>query len=330
MIKQLLVLLLVGVCGLAAAQTQVPPLRPDSAASVVYRDSASLARWRARTDSVRHYRDSVRRAGDSLQRVWIGKPDPRRPNQFVDSLVKVYTITNLDFPAWAKRFPAQKFRYDKGKERHIGEPWLVGVILSLLLFFALLKRLFSKEVEVILQSLISNRIMNQISKDGNIFASRPFVLFFILFGFTIGTLLYLAGRYFQLSYSYSGIQWLCILSLSVIGLFAMKIVLVMFAGFLFDVQKPAKEYASILYLTYFNAAILYLPLIFAFALTPERYAQVYLYIAIGLLLLVFCFQFLRAGANILSGYKFPIMYLIIYLCALEVCPLLILIKALRY
>ncbi|MXV17579.1 DUF4271 domain-containing protein [Hufsiella ginkgonis] len=295
-----------------------------------FRDSASLARWMARRDSVREARDSIKAISDSLSRVWIGRPDPNRPNQFVDSLVELYTVKDLDFQAWARKFPHKVNRYDQGKSRPKGEPWVIGYIILLLLFFAILKKAAAKEMVIILQSFFSNRILSQISKEANLFSSWPFILLYILFGFTIGMLLYLSGRYFQLAYAYSGIQLLILLSLSVIGLFTLKILLSLVLGYLFDVQRLAREYVSILYLTYFNAAILYLPLILAFSLTPGRFAQLYIYIAIALLVLIFIFQFLRAGINILSNYRFPKMYLFIYLCALEVCPLLILIKALRF
>jgi hypothetical protein len=52
------------------------------------------------------------------------------------------------------------------------------------------------------------------------------------------------------------------------------------------------------------------------------------YIALAYLLLgvIFAFQLLRAGITILSNNKFSKMHLILYFCALEICPILILIK----
>jgi len=86
------------------------------------------------------------------------------------------------------------------------------------------------------------------------------------------------------------------------------------------------EYISILYLSYFNASLLFIPLVVAFALSPLKYGGVYIVLAFLLLGIIFAFQLLRAGITILSNNKFSRMHLFLYFCALEICPILILIK----
>jgi len=296
----------------------------------VFRDSASLARWRIKKDSLQNVKDSLKALGDSLSMVWIKRPDPNRPNQFIDSLVELYSVKNLNFQDWTQRFPKKVERYDRGKPRANGELWVIAFVFTLLFCFALLKNAFSKELLAIIQSFYSNRILGQINKEEKFFKSWPFIFLYLLFGFTIGMVLYQCGKYFQLSYDYSGFNWFLRLSIIVICLFTAKIILLRVLGFLLDAAKIVKEYVSILILSYFNAALLFLPMVIAFCLTPARYAPVYIYLSIILIACIFFFQFLRAATNILSGHRFPIIYLIFYLCALEVCPLLILIKVLRF
>jgi hypothetical protein len=303
----------------AAGQQLDPPVvrRP-------YRvlDSAALARWKARKDSIRHI-------ADSLTRLVLKAPPQNKKNLFLDSLIEHYRVRDMDFSAWAKRFPKKTNHYSVGAQRAKGETWIPAFIMFLLLFFAILKNTFSKELETIIQSFYSNRILVQINKEDTLFSSWPFIFLYVLFGFTIGMFLYLCGKYYQLTYDYSGFQWFFILSLIVLGLFTFKIVLLRLFGFLFDVQRMVREYVSVLYLSYFNTAIIFLPLVLAFSLTPARYSQIYIYLAIAILCVIFFFQFIRGGANILSNYQFPKTYLFLYLCALEICPLLILIKVLK-
>jgi hypothetical protein len=241
----------------------------------------------------------------------------------------LYKVRDISLAPWVKKFPKKENRYDSGIRRAKGETWIPGFITILLLFFAILKNTFSKELGTIIQSFYSNRVLAQINKEDTLFNSWPFIFLYILFGFTIGMFLYLCGKFYQLTYDYEGFQWFFFLSLIVLGLFTFKIILLRLLGFLFDVQRMVREYVSILYLSYFNTAILFLPLVLAFSLTPFRYAQVYIYLAIALLGGIFFFQFIRAGTNILSNYRFPKTYLFLYLCALEICPLLILIKVLK-
>jgi hypothetical protein len=186
------------------------------------------------------------------------------------------------------------------------------------------------ELNSIVQGFYSNQTLGRINKEDNIFSSWPFVFLYLLFGLIIGLYLYLSGKYLQLSYPLDGFELFIFLSAIVIGLFTVKIIVLRVFGFLFAVKRLVREYVSVLYLSYFNAAILFLPVVIAFSLTSYRFAGIYSYIGIAMLVLIFVTQFLRAGANILTNYKFPKVYLIIYLCALEFCPLIILFKALRF
>ncbi|HUH32809.1 MAG TPA: DUF4271 domain-containing protein [Daejeonella sp.] len=274
--------------------------------------------------------DSLKKIGDSLSMVWIAAPDPNRPNRFLDSLIELYKVDNFNFAAWAKKFPQKSSHFNEGKLRLTGEVWVLGVIIVLVLFFSILKNAFSKELSTIVESFYSDRTLSQINKEDNLFSSWPFLFLYLLFGLTMGMFLYLSGKYFKLEYEYKGFEWFLILSAFVIGLFTLKIIVLRVLGFFFGIQKLVKEYVTILYLSYFNAALIFLPLVIAYSLTPQRYAGVYTYLAILFIVVVFAIQFLRAGKNVLSGSHFSKFYLFIYLCALEICPVIILIKALRF
>ncbi|HEY0054249.1 MAG TPA: DUF4271 domain-containing protein [Pedobacter sp.] len=332
---------LVLICGLwlfaidAAAQTDPLPFGQSSNTAIKFKrlafaDSTSLARLQIRRDSIQHLKDSIKAAGDSISMVYIKKPDPNRPNRFRDSLIELHTIRNADFQSWIKKFPKTFDPFDKGNPRAKGELWVIAFVVVLLFCFALLKNAFSKELSAIIQAFYSNRVLGQINKEEKFFNSWPFIFLYLLFGFIIGMFLYQCGKYFQLSYNYNGFGWFMRLSVIVIIMFTAKILLLRILGFLLDAAKVVKEYVSILILSYFNAALIFLPIVIAFCLTPARYAPVYIYLSFILIACIFIVQSFRAASNILSGYRFPIIYLIFYLCALEICPLLILIKALRF
>jgi len=285
-------------------------------------DSVTLARRQA-------YRDSVKHVQDSLSIAWIKTPDPYRPNRFADSLINLYKVENLNFNAWAAKLPKKINRYDEGRLLKKGENWVIVSILFLLVFFALIKFFFSRELTTIIRSFFSNQALWQINKEDNLYNSWPFVFLYLLFGLIIGMYLYLTSRHLGISYSMQGFELFLGLSAFIILLFTAKIIVLRLLGFLFDISRLVREYVSILYLSYFNSALLFLPLIIAFSLTPDRHADIYGYAGIMILIAVFVLQFLRAGANILTNHRFPKVYLIVYLCALEFCPVIILFKALR-
>lgn len=226
--------------------------------------------------------------------------------------------------------------YDKGKKESLykvgdalpkGDVWVLGFIAFLLLVFAILKRYFSRPLFTMVHAFFSNRVLNNLNKEDNLFTSWPFLLLFIQFGFTIGMFFYLVTQYYQVSYGVNGFQFFLTISVFIIILYTLKILLLKLLGHIFNVQKPVHEYIIILYLSYFNLSLLFIPLVVAFALTSLKYGLNYIIISLFLAGIIFTFQVFRAGINILSHYRFSKVYLFLYFCALEICPILILIKA---
>jgi len=294
----------------------------------VYRDTAAVLRWKARNDSIKAVQDSLKAIGDSLSMVWLKPPDPNRPNRFLDSLVELYRVKDLDFAAWAAKFPPKVNRDHEGKPRRKGEPWIFWFIILLLVVFAVLRRSFTKEISLIFEALFSSRTLNQINREEGLFSSWPFVILYVLLALVIGTFLYLCERHLHIDYSASGFQGLISLSLIVFLFFTLKVISLRVLAFIFNLKKVVGEYISVLFISYSAAGILFLPLTAAVSLTPSRFVEIYIYLGLLMTAFIFFWQFIRVGAAVLSEHRFPIVYLLLYICALEICPLIVLIKLL--
>lgn len=224
--------------------------------------------------------------------------------------------------------PHEKVSYQHGQLLPKGDIWVLGIIGFLLVLFAILKNAFGKQLSSVVQSFYSNRALTNLNKEDNLVTSWSFLLLFIQFGFTIGMFFYLAAQYQNLpAANQGGFSFFVTVSVGVIFLYLLKIIFLRFIGFVFDVQRPLHQYISILYLSYFNTSLLFIPIIIAFALSAKKYGSSYIVLGISALLLIFVFQFIRAAINILSQHRFPKLYLFLYFCTLEICPILILIKA---
>ncbi|SFG63925.1 DUF4271 domain-containing protein [Pedobacter insulae] len=258
---------------------------------------------------------------DSLQRV-----------QYDDSVRRTFGFPFFNLQDAVKNYKRadQIPQYQEGKPIERRDLWIVASIAFLLILFAVLKNFFDKQLTLLVQSFFSNRILANVNKEENLFTSWQFLLLFIHFGFTIGLFFYLVGRHKELSFVKDGFSAFISISIAILILYALKIVVLKMLGFFFKVQKPINEYVSILYLTYFNASFLFMPLVIAFALSPAPYGKFYMATAIVLLLIIFVFQMIRAGFTILSQNRFSKVYLLLYFCTLEICPILILIKAIGF
>jgi hypothetical protein len=280
------------------------------------RDSATLARQKFVTDSI-------------MRHTWMLPDSLLDRYMIIDSILKANVRVLKKGEAWYNlpgKGKAESF-YKIGRPVPKGEPWVLGFILFLLLLFGILRISFHKQLGDIIQAFYSNRVLNNLYKEDNLFTSWPFLFLFIQFGFTLGMFLYLISQYYQVSYGAGGLQFFVTISVMIVILYALKIFVLRGLGHLFNIQKLVHEYITVLYLSYFNISLIFIPLVVAFALAPLRYGMYFISAAAMLLGVIFLFQFIRAGYNILSNNRFSKVYLFLYFCALEICPILIVIKA---
>lgn len=273
---------------------------------------------------------------DSVQ---VKAVDTLTPNvlKIRDSLTNAIWLDSLNNGYGFEVFSLQKLvsadydiaeiAYQQGEILPKGEVWILAIIGFLLVLFSILKNAFGKQFSAVVQSFYSNRALSNLNKEDNLITSWSFLLLFIQFGFTIGMFFYLVVQYRDLPQAKGGFVFFVTISTGVILLYLLKILVLRFLGFVFNIQKPLNQYISILYLSYFNASLLFFPIVIAFALSPATYSYSYALLGVSALLFIFVFQFIRAATNILSQYRFPKLYLFLYLCTLEICPILILIKA---
>jgi hypothetical protein len=313
--------LIMGLQGFARQQDSTivkpyQPVRPDS-------NRAGTA----------HFMDSVAAAmearqqfeADSLAMQYIHTPDTARVNQFAQTIFKDVLYKGygfLDVKAKAQSVVRE------GSTRIKREQWIIGVIIFLLLYTGFLNLLMGKDIDIVFRSFYNKR-STQSGKEESLLNSRAFIALFVLFGLTSGLFIYQVSAAYDKFYSITGFQLFVSLSVIIVALFALKLLVLRFIGFIFNVNKIVSEYISILYLTYFNIAFIFLPLTLCFCLLPAQFAKLILLVALVLAIVIFVWQYLRSSVNIISNFRFHKFYLFIYLCALEICPVLILIKALN-
>lgn len=338
MLKLRLFLLLVFATAFSAAYAiqqdtiQQKQPAPSSAASLRYlvQDSARFARALEKQrlkDSVERAKDSLKVIRDSLRLQYLRPLAPDSKNQFLDSLKNVYIITDGNAISWGKNIDYNSSK-QLGLRKMYRSQWVLGTVFALFLFLAIIRMFFMKDLEAIATSFYSNRVLLQVSKEDNLVTSWPFVFLYLLFGFTIGLFLYLYVSYNQSYIGSADIGTFLTISIIVLVLFILKIIITRSIGFVFGIQKLVRDYISILYLSYFNAAIIFLPLLLVLVLVPYGYVSIWFVISCLVSLSVFAMQFLRASNTVLKSYQFSKFYLFIYLCTLEVGPILILIKLL--
>lgn len=297
-------------------------------------DSAQVAYTDSTADNRPHrmaFLDSVAQASanreqfvqDSLATMYI-MPDPKRPSELVSLLQQTAYKgkTFLDIPYISKKNTGY------GRTRSSRDPWIIVMIIAILLYTALLNFALGGDVKSIFQSFYSTRSA-QVEKDDRQISTWAFIGLFLLFCATFGLFLYMLASYNNKYYSVSGMQLFGALSLMVLSLTALKFIVLRVIGFLFDINAVVGEYITTLSLTYFNIAFVFLPVIVCFSLISAQFIPVVLWVAAILVVVILVWIYIRSSVSIISNFRFHKFYLFIYLCALEICPVLVLVKVLN-
>lgn len=242
------------------------------------------------------------------------------------------TVNQLK-PAAASRFvtthrepgikivPREIFRPQTGHEMV-----LIALGLSILIFayIRISRRNFFRNLQ---QAIFSRPIFKQLLRDGALFptGSRFLVSAANLITFTALTFSLL--NYYQLE-----IPWLTNGSFMVfakLGLFILafiwlKTLIVRLTAFIFKTGPLAREYRTNTFFFNTIAAVVLIPLLFFSVL--DNGANLLL-IALSAVFLLFIFRIIRALLISLDVQKYSLYQIFLYLCALEILPILVIIKA---
>lgn len=202
---------------------------------------------------------------------------------------------------------------------------LIATMASLLLL-TILVTLFRGQLSRAYRAFISDNMLNQLQREFEGGGGFPYYLYYLLFVFTAGFYLFLLTH--QLGYYLAPTPfWSLVYSMGfVAAFFIAKHLILSFIGFVFPVQKETATYN--LTIMVFNI-VLGLILIVAnllLAYVSEELFQVLAYGTLGAIGAVYVFLALRGlllGSRFLAFHKF---HFLLYICTVEIAPIVIIAK----
>ena len=262
---------------------------------------------------------------DSIANAYL-IPDSLHRNSVMDSIRKnnLYKLLSAP-PTHLKQRDTQHSGFVRNSRAH----WIIAVVIGLLTFTALLNAFLSDDIKSVIESFYSKQALSQTDKDGGLINSWAFIGLFILFSLSLALVLYQVVQYYNIAYSLSDFALFASFTGIIIVLIALKFIILKFIGFIFEIEGTVSEYIAVLNLTYFNMAFVLLGVAICFSLLTSRFIPILLNLALALTAVIFLWQYIRNSVSIISNFRFHKFYLFVYLCALEICPVLIIIKALN-
>ena len=290
--------------------------------------------WHQRDSILRVQQDSiaqVKHIQDSLAYYHL-LTNINRPNLYFDELKKKVVVVNNDFVTWMTNMKSLNKTESKqalsGQHKYHRSLLLLIILGVLFIGLGLIRIFFYTTFQNILYGLFNERILMQISKEDSILTSWPYIFFYLIFSMSLGLFALMYYATLQGGHIISLLNFIKISSIVAL-LFVVKILLIRIISVIFETERIVREYISVLYLLYFNSAIFLLPLLVYLLFSPTSSFQTVLTLYLIVVSIVFIYRFIRTGMGLIAHLKFSIFYLILYLCTLEIAPILILVKTLN-
>lgn len=205
--------------------------------------------------------------------------------------------------------------------------WTVGAILMCLLIYTWVQRFYAKRLRQVFKAVALPRYMNQLEREGNLFAERISlglsIVYIIIFTIAIGQIL---DRTTGLTFSGKEGKWLYLELLGAVsGIWLIKAGFIKIIGIVFKTKEYARKYLlNNLIFNIIMGLLLFMPVV----MTAFVDANIYTWVSIVIILILMVYKVLRGTFIGLTNSNFSILYLFIYLCTLEILPFVILYKAL--
>jgi len=184
-----------------------------------------------------------------------------------------------------------------------------------------------KRLRQIFYAPLSQRFLNILTKEGSIFRERSSLVLSIVYVFTFSLLLSLLLKEL-IPERLAGYRDYEIFIICVAGLFLfwlLKTSAIRFVGSVFHTMPATLDYLQNILAFSFITGLILLPFMI---LTIFLSSNILLYISLIIIGLLYFFRVMRGFFIGISLKKFSYLFLFVYLCSLEILPLLVILKGL--
>jgi hypothetical protein len=210
----------------------------------------------------------------------------------------------------------------------IQSDWVMGILVLCLIIWVTVRSIFFRRFIQIFKAFLTQRFLNQLLREGNILSERitpPLViLHMISFSLLMFQTIKLTIGLPETGHS-SIVLYLILLS-GTAAFYGFRLLFMRIIGWIFDTKEQSRIYIinTMIFNEVFGIAVI--PLAFMVSYLPSHLAYSIAMISLGLFALVILYKFIRSFIIGLSVTKFSWLYLFLYLCTVEILPVLVLGK----
>lgn len=204
--------------------------------------------------------------------------------------------------------------------------WVPMILLVCFILLAWGRLFFRRRLDMIFRAVFAKNYANQLIREGDIFNERIGLILFFNYINMMALFVYLSLPLLNINVpDFPPFILYLILAGSFLGLWAFKVIFVRLLSVLFNTLEYSRDLLANLYIYNLFAGIIMLPAIACMAYAD---AELFFYIILAIIPLVYLLRIIRAAAIGFTVIKFSVFHLLLYLCTLEILPLIVLAKIL--
>ncbi len=307
----------------------------------------SLIRAQSTSDSTRTVRDSGTIKTVSTDSLPTRKTI-RKPARITVDSVKVYYTDSVRFSAlkpvdyshlpesWLEILQAQAFFNFTGKAIHVRseryEPvsydGMFYLLVVLLFYFAIIRLFFAKYLANLFTIFFRASMRQQQLREQVLQSPFPSLLLNSLFILSGG----LYGAFLARFYQFGNPEhfWIHFLYVAVIlaVLYLFKYVILRITGWIFNISRAVDTYLFVVFMTNKIIGIFLLPFVVLISFAGQSVSEIAITLSIIMVGIFYVYRFVASYSTLYKEIKISGLHFFLYLCALEIAPLLLIYKVL--
>lgn len=222
--------------------------------------------------------------------------------------------------------PSEGLVFEPVSQAESSGDWVAFIFLLCLLLLAISRFFFPGRTRYILMSAAGLRFFHMVHKQGNLYSETPSFLLKINYLIVASLLLYQSLAYAGMLRSLETVPSFVIYSFILLGLvffYVAKRMVMQLLAWVFSANRQTELYFNNLFVLNQFAGVLLIPAVFFHAYHPSLFG---LYAAWALIILVNLYKITRGFIITHNVSVYSLFHLFLYLCAVELAPLLIIGK----
>ena len=208
----------------------------------------------------------------------------------------------------------------------VQQNWMVLVIVLVLFLVGILRVFYQKKFTLFINAFISRRFSNQIIREENALTQSTSIVLSTVFFISISLFFYLVSGYFhQKIIGYSDWQNFLVILLATISFYFLKLLVNKAGGYIFKTYKETDEYIfnQFLVLQILGLMLIIWCILLKFSTNVNK--EIIIYAGFATLILGFVVRMIKSF-GIVNMNSYSPVYIFLYLCTLEILPLIIIVK----